>query len=442
MRHRFSGALILCLFGSLAAADELTLDEAVQLALRHNSDVLNAALDIDKSKDRSAAVHSQLFPKLSVYMLGSEQLRSITTTLPRASLGTYPGIGPIPANDVNYTTPIQPTGFILGRVAQPLSGLYQTKLNLKALDLATQLAGQKARSKRQEVVQDVKLLYYKIEQTQGSLAATRESLVLYREIERITNDYVLKQTALESDLLQAQANLANSEQSELTLSNQIADQKEQLNQLLGRDVLTEFTVAPPSGQIRDTELDLVVARKKALAERPELQQARLKVLQSKQELRAKHAEYIPTISAEFNSVSLLNFNSFLPVGSYSVGVSLSWEPFDWGRKKSEILEKSHTVSQDENTEASTEQKVILDVNNKYRQLQQSWAKLRATKLSQRAALEALRVNKDQFEVQAALLKVVFQAQSTLAQANAGYQSGLAEYWSAKAEFEHAIGEDP
>jgi outer membrane protein TolC len=290
-------------------------------------------------------------------------------------------------------------------------------------------------------VRDVKQLYYKIEQVQSSLAVTRETIRLYKEVERLTQDYVLKQTALESELLQAQATLADAEQSELTLSNQEAKQKEQMNDLLGRDVLTDFTVSRIEEQTENAEIDLVAARRKALAQRPETEQARLKVLQSQEELRAKRAEYIPDISAEFNSITLLNYNSFLPGGSYSVGVSLSWEPFDWNRKKNEMAEKRDTVTQDKNTEAATERKVIMDVDDKCRQLQQSWSKLRATKLAQKAALENLRVDKNQYEVRAALLKVVLQAETTLAQANSEYQRSLADYWSARADFEHAIGED-
>ena len=117
------------------------------------------------------------------------------------------------------------------------------------------------------------------------------------------------------------------------------------------------------------------------------------------------------------------------------------EPFDWGRKKHEIAEKRNTVSQDKNNQTETERKVIMDVDDKYRQMQQSWSKLRVAKLSQRAAIEALRVNKNQYEVQAVLLKVVFQSQATLAQTNSDYEHALADYWSAKAEFEHALGED-
>jgi outer membrane protein len=441
MVRGFSSAFGFFLLGSCLAAQELPLDQAVQLALQHNVDIANTTLDVSKAKDRARAFRTLLFPKLSFYALGAEQLTPVSFTVGKGTIEPKTPIGPIPSQDVKYTTPVQPTGFLVGSVAQPLSSIYRRRLNLKALDFSTQLEQQKERSKRQDVVRNVKQLYYNIEQVQSSLVAAQETVRLYKEVERLTNDYVLKQTALESELLQAQASLADAEQSELVLSNQEAKQKEQLNDLLGRDVLTDFSVTRMEAEAGNPEIDLVAARKKALAQRPEIQQARLKTRQSEEELRAKKAEYIPDIAAEFNSISLLNFSSYLPGGTYSVGVSLSWEPFDWGRKKNEIAEKRDTVSQDKNTETSAERKVIMDVDDKYRQLQQSWSKLRAAKLNQKYALENLRVDKDQYEVQATLLKVVFQAQTTLAQANSDYQHGLADYWSARAEFEHALGED-
>ena len=427
--------------GSRLSAQELALDQAVQIALQHNIEISNTILDVSKTKDRSAAFRTTLFPKLSLYMLGSYQLSSVNITVPQGTLGTYPVIGPLPGHDVHYDTPMQPTGFFVGRISQPLSGIYRTRLSLKALDFSTQLARQKLRSKRQDVVRNVKQLYYNIEQIQSSLVAARETVQLYKEVERVTSDYVLKQTALDSQLLQAQANLADAKQSELGLANQQADLKEQLNDLLGRDVLTEFSVSEIS-QGRPASFDLVAARRQALKQRPEVQQAALKTLQSEQEVRAKRAEYIPDISAEFNSITLLNFNSFLPGGSYSVGLSLSWEPFDWGRKRNELAEKRNTVSQDKNTQTATERKVIMEIDSKYRQIQQSWSQLSAANLTQRAAAENLRVGKNQFEVKAALLQVVFQAQTTLAQANSGYYHALVDYWTAQADFEHALGDDP
>jgi outer membrane protein TolC len=433
--------LFVFLFVCNAWAGELTLDEAVRIALKHNTDIANSTLDVSKAYDRERAFRSFLFPKFSFYALGAEQLAPVDITLAKGTLVPQSDFGPIPDRDVKYTTPMQPTGFLVARVAQPLSSLYRVRMNLKALDFSRLLAQEKARSKRQDVVRSVKQLYYNIAQAQSSLQVARDTIRLYKEIERLTEKYVLEQTALESQLLQAQASLANAEQSELVLSNQEATQKEQLNDLLGRDVLIDFTVSAVDAEPNAPNIDLVAARKKALAQRPEMQQAKLKVMQSQQELRAKRAEYIPDISAEFNSLTLLNFNSFLPGGTYSIGASLSWEPFDWGRKKNEVAEKRDTIAQDKNTELSTARKITLDVDDKYRQMQQSWSKLRAAKIGQKAALENLRVGKNQYEVQASLLQVVFQAETTVSQANSDYLHGLADYWTARAEFEHALGED-
>jgi outer membrane protein TolC len=85
------------------------------------------------------------------------------------------------------------------------------------------------------------------------------------------------------------------------------------------------------------------ARARAMGQRPEIRQAQLRQKQAEQELRAKRAEYIPDVAAEINGLTLLNFGRFLPLQSNSAGLSVSWEPFDWGRKKHEMAEKKRTI---------------------------------------------------------------------------------------------------
>src|SRR5690349_12531396 len=138
--------LIAYLLGYHLRAEELPLDQAVQLALQHNVDVANTTLDVSKAMDRAKAFHTLLFPKLSFYALGSEQLTPVSFTVGAGTLEPQSPIGPIPSRDVQYTTPVQPTGYLFGRVVQPLSTIYRIRLNLKALDLSTQLEQQKERS--------------------------------------------------------------------------------------------------------------------------------------------------------------------------------------------------------------------------------------------------------------------------------------------------------
>lgn len=424
----------------LAQAQELTLQDAVRLGLQQNYTVKNADLDVLRAKDTVAGTRTRMLPAISLYALGSEQLRTIDFTFQRGLLGVYDNVGPIPNNDIRVRTPRTPTGFFFGRVSQPISTLYRIHLNLEVLRTNTRLAEEQARQQRLDVKRNIRQVYYSIQQSQSALTVTAETLKLYQELDRITTGYVEQKTALKSDLLQIKTRLAQAEQQQLTQSDDIATRKEKLNQLLGRDVLTEFSVTPVDVP-GSSEANIEAARAAALRDRPELRLARLKAEQARQDVRAKRSEYIPDIAAEFNSLSLINFNGFIPVQSNSVGFSLSWEVFDWGRKRHEVAAKQRVVDQSGNTIKDAVAQVTLDVNDKFRKLREALALIRVASLSREAALEALRVTKDRYEFDSSLLKDVLQAQAALQQANDSYQQALLGVWNARAEFERATGED-
>jgi outer membrane protein TolC len=355
-------------------------------------------------------------------------------------LGTYEGTGPLPEQDVHLKTPLAPTGVISARLAQPLTSLIQIRRNMAALRTGVELADEQTRAERQKVARDVKKVYYSLQQVESSLRSVRETTRLYEEVEQLTSRYVVQEVALRGDLLDAQARLARAVQLEVELKNQEAAAKEQLNLLLGRDVLTDFEVQPAL-EATGIELTLDQARVRAIENRPEIRQAQLRERQAQQDLRAKKAEYIPEISAEVNNLSFLNWGRFMPTQSTSVGVSLSWEPFDWGRKKHESAEKQRTIDQAGIARKEAESQVMVDINDKFRQLQYRRADLRVAQLTQQTSIENLRVAKNKYNVQAVLVKDVLQAQVSLEQSNAGYQQSLTSYWNARAEFERALGED-
>lgn len=431
---------VLALRAQATAADILTLDHALALAADNNRSVQSAALDIQKAQDRIAATRTKQFPAMSLYMLGAQQLQSFDFTLEKGVLGSYEGTGPLPSQDVHLKTPLQPTGLIMGRISQPLTSLIRIRRNLDMLRTGESLAHEQTRAERQKTVREVKRLYYTLQQVHSSMRTVRETAKLYEEIEKLTSNYVVQQVALKGDLLDIQARRARTEQAEMHLENQQAAAKEQLNVLLGRDISTEFEVQSifeASGQ----DLDLEQARAIALRSRPEFRQTALRQTQAQQDFRTKKAEYIPDVSVEFNNLTFLNWDRFMPTQSMSIGVSLTWEPFDWGRKKHELAEKQRTIEQAKLSKKQAESFVLAEVNDKYRQVRYRRAELRVMRLTQEAAIENLRVVKRRYGVQAVLLKDVLQSQVNLEQSNTDYQQALTNFWNARAEFEHALGEE-
>jgi outer membrane protein TolC len=425
-----------CQQATSASGDVLTLEQAIALALRDNHRVKNAELEVGKGEDNLAATRTFRLPSMHLYTLVSEQLVKQETRINDPLSSIIPGLGPF----FTISAPRRPTAIFAGQVLEPLSQQYRIGLNIKQVGLARDVEREELRLRQQATVDEVKRTYYGILQTQSALDSLQESIRLYRELDRVTGDYVAQQVALKSDSLEVKTRLAKIEYEALDLTNKLATQKEQLNNLLGRDVRTDFRVsAVPDAA--DFGLDLVSARNRALDRRPELRASRLKVKQAEIDRRIKKSEYIPDVSLGFTYLTLRNFEDIVPKNFASLGIVVKWEVFDWGRKKNQLAEKDKTIEQAKNGLHEAESLVLIDVGDKFRKLQQTRQALLVAQLGQETARETLRVNTNRYKLTAALLSEVLQSQATLAEANRQYQQALLGYWTAKAEFEKAMGEE-
>lgn len=195
--------------------------------------------------------------------------------------------------------------------------------------------------------------------------------------------------------LEMKTSLASGEYEATKLRNALISQKEQLNLLLGRDVRTEFGVAP-TAEIAFAEFDLTAAQERAIAQRAEIKEARLKMRQAEYGRRLKKAEAWPEVSLTPGYFSPLGV-AVAPRNVAAAGVTVKWEPFDWGRKKREMTEAVKTIEQAGNALGEAEAQVLLDVSNRFRKLQEARALLGVTGAAQASAQEKLRVATNKFK---------------------------------------------
>src|SRR5262249_44887837 len=245
--------------------------------------------------------------------------------------------------------------------------------------------------------------------------------------------------ALKADSMDIKARLASDQYNILSLRNSLESQKEQLNELLGRDLQTPFSVSSVS-EIPSVEVTLRQARERALASRSELRQGRLGIQQAELNWQIKKSEYIPDVSFVATDMSTVNVN-LLPSNIASVGVLLTWTPLDWGRRKHELAEDAKAIAQSKNSLSEAQDQILVDVGDKFRKLEQSQALIAAALLSLEAGKERLRVMMNQFEQKAVLFKDVAQQKAAVQNSVDQYQQALLVFWTAKADFEAALGED-
>ncbi len=442
-------ALILLVLVSLPAAafpqdasapPILALDEAISLAVQQNRMIHSSALEVFKLESKMAATRTLRLPYFSVSAFGSQRLTALDFNFPKGAFGDDYAIGPIPSKDISIHEPPKLSAFVIGRIDQPLSQQYRIGLNLSSLEMERQIAVQQQRLEKQTVVDQVKRSYYGILQMQSSLESVEESIRLYREMDRVTDQYLAQQTVLKAQSLEVKTRLAKAEYDALALRNPLQTQKEQLNSLMGRDLLTEFHVSPVP-EASGIEKDLAAARKLALDQRPELSQARLRIRQAEFDRRAKKSEYIPDVSLSFSYISPFNYGSIVPSNIAGVGLMFTWQPFDWGKKKHELAGKDNVIEQAQLALRETEDQISLEVAAKFRKLQEMQQLIVVSRLAQETARENLRVVNKRYGQEAALFKDVLEAQASMADADSQYQQALLNYWTARADLEQALGKD-
>lgn len=419
--------------------ETLTLEEALSIALEDNLSIDNAILQVEKAGDAVRAAKTKLYPEFNVSAYESYHLTNEAFTFKKGAFGDFPVIGPIPAETTKITTAPDFTTFINASVAQPLTQLYEIYLYVKQREVEKSLFGEELRSRQQLVAEEVKKEYYNILKSESGLQAEREKIVFLRELYELVNRYVAVGRALESESLEVKARLGKAEYDEFKTKNEMATQKEKLNKLLGRDVETGFSVTPVGGA-QPVVINPKSAEETALAERPEVNAARLNIEYAENEVDIKKSEYIPEIGVQLQYTINPDIE-LLPENTSTVALFAKWEFFDWGRRQAEIAEKKKAVIQAKNLLDESESDVIIDVNTKIRKLEEAAALIDVTEMEQAAARERLRVTMNKYKVDSAILQEVLEAESSLEEKNKDYQEAVLGYWTSRAELEKAMGEE-
>ncbi len=231
----------------------LTLETALAEAQQSNRLIKIASQSVLFSNDQILAAKTQRYPQFNVQLSGSGLLTPISITVPKDAFGMVNG-SPVPAQDSTITTNPHFSAMSFIQINQPLSQLYSVHLNVELMKVGKQLSQEQLRQQRQEITNSVKEAYYGLLQTQSALDAANENVKALREMDRTTTAYLQEKTVLQYQSTGVKVQLAQAELQVVTLQDTLETQKENLNDLMGRDIRTDFTLSGvPEALPRRTE---------------------------------------------------------------------------------------------------------------------------------------------------------------------------------------------
>lgn len=424
-----------------ATAPMLTLDEAVKIAVAQNPLLKTAAQNVTVANDETASARTALLPVLQVRAGAEALLSPLNVRVPTGSLGNV-NQAPFPASDATVYSAPDTLGLLGATIKQPLTQLPSLRLNLRLQQIEAQVAQAHQRERRLTLVANVKQTYYEILETQDGILAAQERLTYDQELTRTVADFVAHETALEADLLDAQAQAAKQELALTALRDTLADAQERLNALLGRDISTPFEVALPavnSLPLDDADAPMLEAR--AMQQRPELQEAQLRMKQAEIGRRLAQQPNLPAVSLALSYQQLAGRVAGLPNSLAMVGLQFDWTPIDWGRRQSVRDKQAQQSAQAQEVFQDTQTQIESDIHSKIRRYRQAAAQLSVAQLGQRAAQERLREMTNQYKARAILLKDLLQQQTAAADADSQEQQAMIGVLAARTALEIAAGDE-
>jgi len=417
----------------------LTLEEAVHLAVSQNRELKIARLKVDENHQKKAGDRSAYFPSITNQSnaLHITELQNID--IPAGAFGSAGG-ALIPGHDVNIGQG-KLNFFSSGTmIAQPLTQLIRIRQQNRIAAAEVAVSRNDLKKAENEVAVQVHTLYYGILVAQLEKKAAEQETEYANENLRESEEDVRKGSALKVAAIGSRAELLQGKQSVLTVDLQLTDLKTELNDLLGLPLDTELELDPAVPTSFDT-VSRMEYTKMAWAENPEILAAEETVRKAQAGVSAAKTAYIPDITA-FARHSYQNGVPFLVHNFGTFGVNLSYDVFDFGKRRAAVRERQDVLAEAEQNVERLKEAVAVSIERSYNKAERT-----KTMVDVARQVVALRDENDRLaahQVTYGVVQVAERRQATAARykAQADLLQASLGYLLSRAELEQAVGRTP
>lgn len=403
-----------------------TLRAAVMKSLKDNPSIEAARKGATSAEESRKSARGAFGPALSTTYSGSYN---------------DPHVGYLSRNIYQWVVTVsQPifTGFNL------LATYNSAALNAKSQDIALNQA-------------ELNLIFL-VQQNFINLLSARENVKSSKDsVERLASQLKVAQAFYDVglkpriDVLRAEAQLSDAENTLLSDQNTVLTQEARLNTLLNLPVNAPIDY---EGELAYFPFDLTLQVSLDIAShlRPDILIARKATEISQEDVTIAASEFYPqvdgTLSVTRNgdTVAVNGFRDATEVANFStplsqtqVGINASWSLFSWGTTYYATTSAQQTVLSNKALEANTWQEAAFEIKSRYLNITNSAKRIKVAEKSVAAAEEAYRMAVARYQAQVGTNTDVLDAQSDLSTAEASLISARGDYMIAVASLYNAIG---
>ena len=355
---------------TLYAADvrKLSLKEAVELAISQNHSLRIARLKIVENEQKKAGEHASYFPSIKDAANAGDSTGVDHLVIPAGTFGRVQG-QLVPGNAVNIPQGLHHLLLNEASIDQPLTQLI--RIHEANRIAAAQVAISRADLKKAEnqVAVDVHRLYFAVLTAQLQKRAAEEQIAYAKQELKENTEGVHDGSLLRVSQIQGDVDVLQGQQAILMADLQVSDLNTDLNDLLGLPLDTKLDLQPIEavGPDRRPLEEYVQA---AWANNPEIASAQESIKQAKAAVASAKSAFIPDVTA-YASDTWQNGVAFLVPNFGSVGVRLSYDVFDFGKRRAAVREHEAQLAEAEENLARLKDSISAVVERNYNALERT-----------------------------------------------------------------------
>lgn len=403
----------------------LSLDEAVHLALTYNTGLLTALQQKAEADGRVVEAYSEVLPRIDA--------AADYTRLDQVSTVDI-GVDSFQIGDLdNYSYRVT--------VTQPVFTA-KAPIAIRASRLFSYLTDEVIRGVVEDVVDAVAQAYYGTVLARHQIAVQSDALEAAQAHLKSVQSRKDNGMATEFDVLRAKVDVSNIQADLIEQKNQRNVARARLLKAMGVSQRSDIELSTPLSYER-TRVEFQDAVRTAFENRPDIYQAILNVDLQREAVNELYSRYLPTVEAYFWNLWSKpdpHESSEIDWGDqWQAGLSLTWPLFDGLAREGRIMQGKAILRQRELTLTDTEEQALLEIRSALDELQNARELVQSQELNLERAEEALKLVRVGYQEGVNTEVEVIDARAALTRAKGLHYTALHRHTISRIMLQRAMG---
>lgn len=407
-----------------SAEAPITLDQAIDIAVKNGFAVKTAAANVEKQRQKVNETKGNLGPKLTADATYTELDKESALNLPGMHIVLSPQETLV--NKFTLSFPID----IMGNINR----------GVKAAQLSLDASKDTYTAQVNDLKLSVRQSFFKVLQAQEMVKVYEEALVGAKGRLSNAEKMLAAGSIAKVDVLRYNTLVSQAESDVISAKNSLNLAKSAFNNTLARPIDTEVELQPindlPAGEVNKDNLVT-----KAIKERPEVKAVLNQVSALKYVREAEERGQQPSLAVQAVHSNTHNMGAGTDSKSTAGVIALSFPIFDSGITRSRVKQARQDEEIAKNQLNQLRLGVSLEVTQALTNLTNAKARIEVAKRQVEFAAENYRLAKVRQEAGEGIALEVIDAQTEDSRAKAGLVAATYDYLSAYAALQRAIGND-